>query len=99
MSTQLKQQIREIIQVLNDEALFHSREIPGNQDVFEPRVERHTQDSGEIKYSIFESIQSLIEVYDCIDEATLTSEAASIISHIRNDIEQLKKFTGKSYKF
>ena len=98
MSTQLKRQIREIIQVLNDEALFHAREIPGDQDVFEPRGGQNVQDTGMTKYGIYESIQSLIDLYDRIEESELTNEAASIISHIKDDIVKLQKCAGKSYK-
>lgn len=95
MSTQLKKQIREIIQVLNDEALFHARDIPGDQDVFEPKRQGMSRDAGMTKYGIFDAIEAMIDIYDHVDEAHLNDEAASIIAHIQDDIKQLRRCVGK----
>ncbi len=87
MEKNIRKYVREIAQVLNDEALFHKREIPGDTDDYE---DRSVIDPGQTRYDLYACINEMIEVYDALDEKNCTGQMQEAISRIKDAVENLK---------
>ena len=87
MDTKLKNYIREIAQIINDDALFHARDIPGNQDDFEDRL---NVEPDEARHMVYACINELIEVYDSLDESACSNETSEAISQVKVAVDNLK---------
>lgn len=88
MKNDLKRYISELSQILNDEALFHQREIPGDQDDFE---DRGIQDPNQTRHTLYVCINEMIEIYDKIEEGTYSDarikEAVNKVSSAINNLK------------
>lgn len=78
----LRKEIREIIQLLNDEALFHKR---NSKEDFQSSKE---QTPAEVRHSLYEAICSLIDVYDDLNEE-------EIPAHLTNEIKKISSIVKK----
>lgn len=80
---QLRQEIREIIQLLNDEALFHKRNA---KDEFETTKEASP---AELRHSLYETICSLIDVYDELSEENMSPTMSSNIKKLSSIVKKI----------
>ena len=55
-----------MISLLNDDALFHQRDIPGNQDDFEDRS--MFSNPATSRHDLYSSIDDMIKVYDTLSD-------------------------------
>ena len=94
MDKKIDKLIDETMQILNDEALFHKRDIPGDQDEFEPRRSSHF-DTGKSRYEMFSAIEMMIEIYDHLDESRITPEIAAAAMNVKKSIRELARCAGK----
>ena len=74
--------IQEIVALLNDDALFHNREISGDQDDFEMR-----EKSFSTKYDLYECINMLIAIYDQCDEEITDPDISNLVMEIKDKIK------------
>ena len=88
MQKNIKEYIREMIQLLNDEALFHQRDVPGDQDEFEDRD--MIDASPMIRHDLYSSIGDMINVYDALGDDYSDSEIAIIVKEIKEATHKLK---------
>jgi len=95
MQKNIQRLIDESIEILNDEALFHRRDVPGDQDDFEPDLRHAPKNSSMSKYDLYESIQAMIEIYDHLDESKITSDISEKIDDVKNAIRELSMCAGK----
>jgi len=77
------QTLRELIELINDEALFHKREIPGDADDFEHRDDTSLSP----KYDLYECINMLIAIYDMHDNEIDDPKVIDMISSIKHKIK------------
>ena len=77
-----------MIQVINDDALFRKRDIPGDQDEFE---DRSMMDEGQIKHDLYSAINDLIRVYDMLDNPEYIAQSAGQIRKVKEMSESLLK--------
>lgn len=87
MEKDLRKYVKEIAQILNDEALFHQREVPGDQDEFE---DRSVLDPGQTRHMLYVCINEMIEAYDKLDERSCTGQMSESIKQIKKAVENLK---------
>jgi hypothetical protein len=85
MERNVRKKIREMIQMLNDEALFHQRVIPGDQDEFEDRA---FLDPEQTRHSLYICINELIAAYDAMNER-------GAIENVSSEVEELKDTVAK----
>ena len=83
MEKDIRRKIREMIQLINDDALFRNREIPGDQDEFE---DRDVIDVDVVKHDLYSIINDLIEVYDRL-------ETPEDIGRYADSIKKIKQIT------
>lgn len=88
MQRQVRNYIQEIIQLLNDEALFHQREIPGDQDDFEDRA--MMQPDPVARHDLYSSIDDMIGVYDKLGDDYTDAEITVIVKEIKAAAHKLK---------
>ena len=86
MQKELRKTIREMLGLLNDEALFHQRSIPGDQDDYEGRS---TNDPGETRHQMYTIINNLISVYDAVGDDYSDPQLQEIIAQIVKDTTKL----------
>lgn len=87
MQKDLRTYVREIAQILNDEALFHQREVPGDQDDFE---DRSVLDPGQTRHMLYVCINDMMEAYDKLDERSCTGQMKEAIAQVKKAVDQLK---------
>jgi hypothetical protein len=95
MNSKIQKLIDESLEILNDEALFHRRDIPGDQDEFEPESSAPRSDPGMIKYEVYASIEKMIEIYDHLNESKISSEIESKLANVKKAIRELSMCMGK----
>jgi len=88
MQKQVRNYIQEIIQLLNDEALFHQKEIPGDQDSFEDRA--MVQTAPVTRHDLYSSIDDMIGVYDKLGDDYSDAEIEIIVKEIKTAASKLK---------
>jgi hypothetical protein len=89
MHKDVRQYIREIISLINDDALFHKRDIPGTQDDYEDRVTLD-QDPGVSRNDVYSSINDLIHAYDAIGDDYNDPAIVEDVKNIRTLVSKLK---------
>ncbi len=77
-----------MIQLLNDEALFHQRDIPGDQDEFEDRDVIDA--SPMVRHDLYSSIDDMINAYDQIGDDYSDADVAIIVKEIKAASDKLK---------
>lgn len=82
----LKTYIQEIIQVINDDALFSKRDIPGDVD----NADAISEDPGKVRHDMYEAINKLISAYDMIGDDYGDQEVILIVSEIKSAVNKLK---------
>jgi len=87
MKKDLRTYVREIAQILNDEALFHQREVPGDQDDFE---DRSVIDPGQTRHMLYVCINDMMETYDKLDEQSCTGQMKEAIAQVKSAVDNLK---------
>ncbi len=87
MEKDLRKYVREITQILNDEALFHQREVPGDQDDFE---DRSVLDPGQTRHMLYVCINDMMEAYDKLDEQSYTGQMKEAIAQVKSAVDNLK---------
>jgi len=88
MQKDVRQYIREIITLINDDALFHKRDIAGTQDEYEDRVALD-QDPGVSRNDMYSSINDLIHVYDAIGDDYNDPSIVEDVKNIRSLVSKL----------
>jgi len=86
MKKELRITIREMLGLLNDEALFHQRKIPGDQDDYESR---RSIDPSETRHQMYTIINNLISAYDVVGDDYGNPEVQEIIEQIVKDTTKL----------
>lgn len=87
MEKNLEKYIREIAHLLNDEALFHMRDIPGDQDDFE---DRSVIEPDQARHMIYVCINELMDMYDALDERSCSEQTKAAIVKVNKAVENLK---------
>jgi hypothetical protein len=87
MENKIVNYVKEMTQILNDDALFHQREIPGDADDFESRSQT---DPGEARHALYVCINELIDLYDQIEESEYDAQMSDKIIDLMEVIEALK---------
>jgi len=89
MIKDVRQYIREIVALINDDALFHKREVPGDQDDYEDRLSIDS-DPGVVRHDVYDSINGLINVYD---RAGDNYNDPAVIENVKNIRHLVSKLT------
>jgi hypothetical protein len=87
MRTNIRQYIQEMISLLNDDAIFHQRDIPGNQDDFEDRL--MSRNPATSRHELYSSIDDMIKVYDALGDDYNDEEIAAIVQEIKSSTAKL----------
>lgn len=88
MDKHIRNKIREMIQLINDDAIFRSRDIPGDQDEFE---DRDVIDIDIVKHDLYCAINNLIDAYDKIETPEDIGRCADDIKKIKEISDNLSK--------
>lgn len=72
--------------LLNDEALFHQRSIPGDQDDYESK---RSIDPGATRHQMYTIINNLISAYDAIGDDYFDPSVQEVIAQIVKDTTKL----------
>lgn len=91
MMKDVRSYIREIVALINDDALFHKRDVPGDQDDYEDRVQ--ADDPGVLRNDVYSSINDLIGVYDKVGDDYTDPDVAENVKDIRKLISKLTNST------
>ena len=86
MEKHIRNKIREMIQLINDDALFKSRDIPGDQDEFE---HKSVIDIDQVKHDLYYAINALIDVYDKLETPESVGQCAEPIKKIKELADNL----------
>jgi hypothetical protein len=86
MEKHIRSKIREMIQLINDDALFKTRDIPGDQDEFE---QKSVIDVDQVKYDLYCAINDLIAVYDRLETPESVGQCAEPIKKIKELTDNL----------
>lgn len=88
MMKDVRQYIREIVALINDDALFHKRDVPGDQDDYEDRP-TGDRDPGVVRHDVYDAINGLINVYDKVGDDYTDPIVIENVKNIRQLIAKL----------